>query len=109
MSARGRIGRRRVGGIGLVAMALLLAACQSAVPTPSAAPSSTASGSQSPYGSPKAPVAKLVYPQRTVFVQLFEWKWTDIAVECEQWLGPHGFAAGADLAATGARRDRQRR
>jgi alpha-amylase len=28
-----------------------------------------------------------------VFVQLFEWKWTDVATECEQWLGPHGFAA----------------
>jgi alpha-amylase len=28
-----------------------------------------------------------------VSVQLFEWKWTDVASECEQWLGPHGFAA----------------
>lgn len=24
---------------------------------------------------------------------MFEWRWTDIAQECEQWLGPHGFAA----------------
>ena len=93
MSAHHPIGRGRVGGLGLVAMALLLAACQSSAPTPSTAPSPTASGSQSPYGSPGAPVAKLVYPQRTVFVQLFEWKWTDVAQECEQWLGPHGFAA----------------
>ena len=30
---------------------------------------------------------------RTVFVQLFEWKWTDIAQECENFLGPKGFAA----------------
>jgi alpha-amylase len=30
---------------------------------------------------------------RTVFVQLFEWKWTDIARECESYLGPKGFAA----------------
>jgi len=30
---------------------------------------------------------------RTAFVHLFEWKWTDIATECEQWLGPKGFAA----------------
>jgi len=30
---------------------------------------------------------------RTVFVHLFEWKWTDVARECEQWLGPKGYAA----------------
>lgn len=30
---------------------------------------------------------------RTVFVHLFEWKWTDIAQECENFLGPKGFAA----------------
>ena len=30
---------------------------------------------------------------RTVFVHLFEWKWTDIARECETWLGPKGYAA----------------
>ena len=28
-----------------------------------------------------------------VFVHLFEWKWRDIATECEQVLGPAGFAA----------------
>jgi alpha-amylase len=28
-----------------------------------------------------------------VFVHLFEWKWTDIASECEQYLGPAGFHA----------------
>ena len=30
---------------------------------------------------------------RTVFVHLFEWKWTDIAKECETHLGPKGYAA----------------
>ncbi len=30
---------------------------------------------------------------RTVFVQLFEWKWPDIAAECENFLGPAGYAA----------------
>lgn len=30
---------------------------------------------------------------RTAFVHLFEWKWTDIAKECENYLGPKGFAA----------------
>ena len=27
------------------------------------------------------------------FVHLFEWKWVDVARECETFLGPHGFAA----------------
>jgi len=26
-------------------------------------------------------------------VHLFEWKWTDITKECEEWLGPKGFTA----------------
>ncbi len=30
---------------------------------------------------------------RTAFVHLFEWKWADIAKECETYLGPKGFAA----------------
>ncbi|AKJ28453.1 alpha-amylase [Caldimonas brevitalea] len=29
---------------------------------------------------------------RTAFVHLFEWKWTDVAKECETYLGPKGFA-----------------
>lgn len=28
---------------------------------------------------------------RTVMVHLFEWKWNDIALECERFLGPKGF------------------
>lgn len=30
-------------------------------------------------------------PSRVAFVHLFEWKWTDIARECETYLGPKGF------------------
>lgn len=30
---------------------------------------------------------------RTVMVQLFEWPWADVARECEEYLGPNGFAA----------------
>ena len=30
---------------------------------------------------------------RTAFVHLFEWRWDDIALECERFLGPKGFAA----------------
>ncbi|NEQ52748.1 MAG: ATPase [Leptolyngbya sp. SIO3F4] len=29
----------------------------------------------------------------SVIVQLFEWSWTDIAQECETWLGPNGYGA----------------
>jgi glycosidase len=32
-------------------------------------------------------------PARSVFVHLFEWKWSDIAEECEQFLGPKGYSA----------------
>jgi len=30
---------------------------------------------------------------RTAFVHLFEWRWSDVATECEQFLGPKGFSA----------------
>lgn len=30
---------------------------------------------------------------RTAFVHLFEWQWNDIAYECENYLGPDGYAA----------------
>jgi alpha-amylase len=66
-------------------------AAASTVPSPT--PSPSPSPSFDPYGPSSSQLATLAYPQRTVFVQLFEWKWTDIATECEQWLGPHGFAA----------------
>jgi alpha-amylase len=65
--------------------------------TAAASPSSTSTAAPTTF-EPYAPtsvagLAQLAFPQRTVFVQLFEWKWTDVAEECEQWLGPHGFAA----------------
>lgn len=31
-------------------------------------------------------------PDRSTIVHLFEWKWDDIAAECENFLGPKGFA-----------------
>ena len=31
--------------------------------------------------------------QKTTFVHLFEWRWSDIASECENYLGPQGYAA----------------
>ncbi|XP_059839656.1 pancreatic alpha-amylase-like [Hypanus sabinus] len=30
-------------------------------------------------------------PNRTSIVHLFEWRWADIAAECERYLAPHGF------------------
>ncbi len=29
--------------------------------------------------------------EKTVIVHLFEWKWTDIAAECERFLAPYGY------------------
>lgn len=37
--------------------------------------------------------AQTTPPPRTVMVHLFEWKWNDIASECETVLGPKGFSA----------------
>ncbi len=46
------------------------------------------------FGSSATPPAQAqAAPPRTVFVHLFEWKWTDIAQECETFLGPRGYAA----------------
>ncbi|HSH02881.1 MAG TPA: carbohydrate-binding module family 20 domain-containing protein [Anaerolineae bacterium] len=42
---------------------------------------------------PDAPIVHAAEPPRTAFVHLFEWKWTDIAQECENFLGPAGYAA----------------
>ncbi len=38
-------------------------------------------------------VADAAPPARTVFVQLFEWPWQAVARECEDFLGPAGYAA----------------
>jgi len=34
----------------------------------------------------------LVAPGRSVMIHLFEWKWNDIAAECERFLAPKGYA-----------------
>ena len=41
------------------------------------------------------PAADVVEPSigDGVFVQMFEWRWTDLARECEEHLGPAGYAA----------------
>lgn len=35
----------------------------------------------------------LAHTAPTTFVHLFEWNWQDVALECEQYLGPKGYAA----------------
>ena len=52
-----------------------------------------ASSSDDDAGTDNADVALAPDPARVAFVQLFEWKWTDIARECETYLGPKGFSA----------------
>lgn len=32
------------------------------------------------------------WPERSTIVHLFEWKWDDIAKECEDFLAPRGYA-----------------
>ncbi|HYO50378.1 MAG TPA: alpha-amylase family protein [Chloroflexia bacterium] len=39
------------------------------------------------------PVATPTPGPRTVFVHLFEWRWPDVAQECESFLGPKGYSA----------------
>ena len=57
-----------------------VSAAPSASPSASPAPSASV-GPFDPYGPTPAPgsVASMTFPARTVFVQLFEWKWTDVA------------------------------
>src|SRR5881628_2166293 len=66
-----------------------------------AAPACPSSTSPSITGQPPAERPALAQTYRPsghmaagdVFVHLFEWKWTDIANECETVLGPAGFNA----------------
>ncbi len=99
----------------LLAIALGLCACGSAAPTtPTAAPPAPpAAPTAAPTNTPELPTAAataaptartiggviatppsgIAAGPRTVLVHLFEWKWSDIAKECERYLGPKGFAA----------------
>src|SRR2546421_5936555 len=69
-------------------LAFAVAACGNSLPSP-------------PPGNPPPPRPTLAPTYRPrghmaagdVFVHLFEWKWTDIATECETVLGPAGFTA----------------
>ncbi len=71
--------------------ALLALACGESAPTPPSGggnPPPTTRPSLDPTYRPTGRMAA-----GDVFVHLFEWKWTDIAAECENVLGPAGFKA----------------
>lgn len=51
------------------------------------------SGCQVAAQLPPSTVGRSIVPARSVIVQLFEWRWDDIAQECETWLGPKGYGA----------------
>lgn len=88
----------RVGGAGAWLLLLLLAAACGDQPT---APAQTEPPPAAPPPTPP-PARPVLDPSYRpsghaaageVFVHLFEWKWTDIATECETVLGPAGFEA----------------
>lgn len=81
--------RLRALAAALSLLAVLDAGCRTESPLPTGTvggpgPRPTLPGTYRPSGHMAA---------GDVFVQLFEWKWTDIANECETFLGPHGFRA----------------
>lgn len=65
--------------LALIGLAALLGGCRIAQPTTTPAPPPTT--------PPTAAVA------RPVIVHLFEWRWDDVAQECETFLGPAGYKA----------------
>lgn len=91
----------------MLLLTFLLVSCQMAEPdnTPATTPETAAANEPEPTAEPtaelttptpvrEAPIEEAVLDvPRTVFVHLFEWRWPDIALECENFLGPMGFAA----------------
>jgi alpha-amylase len=59
---------------------------------PSNTPDASSLSDRGASPSPEGATPELRGPG-SVFVHLFEWKWTDIAMECESYLGPAGFSA----------------
>ncbi|NNF04288.1 MAG: ATPase [Rhodothermales bacterium] len=74
----------------LTAVLLMTSACATKnAPTPAdpvpGAPGLEAAAPEAPFDGPR--------PQPGVVVHLFEWRWDDVATECEAFLGPAGYAA----------------
>ncbi|HVU51936.1 MAG TPA: alpha-amylase family protein [Polyangia bacterium] len=85
---------RRVGPAAAT-LALTLVACGSGSVSPDAVSPGAASSDAGADASVEAPTVVHLGPPApgAVFVHLFEWRWTDVARECEAYLGPAGFAA----------------
>jgi alpha-amylase len=82
--------RRRAIALALL-LGLAVAAVSCTVPDPFAAPAPTVS--TAPTATTLPTPSRTPSGPRTVFVHLFEWRWTDVAQECETFLGPKGYAA----------------
>lgn len=85
---KGRKGRKRSSAFSVLSVLSALAGCGDELPAPPP-------GNQPPE---RPSLAQTYRPSGRmaagdVFVHLFEWKWTDIAAECENVLGPAGVAA----------------
>jgi len=73
-----------------VLLALTAAACGESLPSPPP-PSNPLPPERPSLAQTYRPSGRMAAGD--VFVHLFDWKWTDIATECETVLGPAGFAA----------------
>jgi alpha-amylase len=72
--------------LGAIALMMILAACGvQHQPTRGQAEADPAAAA--------ATISKVPVPDRDVFVHLFEWDWTSVARECEEFLGPAGYDA----------------
>jgi len=60
---------------------------------PSPSPPAPTPSSPTPPGPSPGFRADRPVGSRDTFVHLFEWKWSDIAKECEEFLGPKGYSA----------------
>lgn len=82
---------------------LALAGCEAANENEEAEPAATATAALEPEATAAATTAPAPTadpqtllpdpPARTVMVHLFEWTWPDIALECENFLGPADYVA----------------
>src|SRR6516162_6295769 len=92
---------KRGGAAPAFLLPLALLACGSSSVTPDGSATtpdaSTEKSDDAPAAASDGPPALVVRlgPRApgAVFVHLFEWRWTDVAKECEAYLGPAGFAA----------------
>jgi len=97
---------KRAGPSAAALLSLVLAACGTGSVSPDAVSPADVGPDAAVEVATDVPVAAMDAPVEAasvvrlgprapgaVFVHLFEWRWTDVAKECEAYLGPAGFAA----------------